>query len=200
MKLFGRNKTVKTDLELLAEFRRSGSLEVLADLFLRYNHLVLGVCFKYLKDPEASKDMTMQIFEKLTYKLPQFEVSNFSSWLHTMVRNECLMELRRRAQRSDSERLEVGDENSEFRTMEFSIAEHPTENDSLEGDLSKLEECIQTLASEQRVCVELFFLREKCYKEITEEVGFDLKKVKSYIQNGKRNLKICMERKLVESK
>jgi RNA polymerase sigma-70 factor (ECF subfamily) len=57
-----------------------------------------------------------------------------------------------------------------------------------------LEKCIETLGDEQKQCVKLFYLQEKCYKEITESTGFDMNKVKSYIQNGKRNLKICMEK------
>jgi RNA polymerase sigma-70 factor (ECF subfamily) len=41
----------------------------------------------------------------------------------------------------------------------------------------------------------LFYLEQKCYKDIADLTGYDLNKVKSAIQNGKRNLKICMERK-----
>jgi RNA polymerase sigma-70 factor (ECF subfamily) len=196
MRLFGRNRSKLSDLELVAEYKSTGSTEVLADLFLRYNHLVLGVCYKYLKDTEASKDMSMHVFEKLVQKLNQFEITNFSSWLHTLVRNECLMELRKRQLAVSSTGFSDNDENDGQVLMEYSLQLHPLDNESsdLEGDLSKLEKCIKELGEDQKVCVELFFLQEKCYKEISEASGFDLKKVKSYIQNGKRNLKICMER------
>lgn len=193
MKLSGRTKNTKTDSELLAEFKSSGSVDVLTDLYLRYSHLVLGVCYKYLKDSEQSKDMAMQVFEKLIVKLPQFEVSNFSSWLHSLVRNECLMELRKKQLTVSSIGLPDDDEKDSGSVMELHLADHPREDDGLEGDLTKLENCIERLNDEQRLCVQLFFIQEKCYKEISDESGYDLKKVKSYIQNGKRNLKICME-------
>lgn len=196
MKLFGRNKSKRTDLELVSEYKSSGSTEVLADLFLRYNHLVLGVCYKYLKDTEASKDMSMQVFEKLLVKLNQFEITNFSSWLHTLVRNECLMELRKRQLAVSTSNFSENGEKDEYSFMEYSMMAHPIDSEvhDLEGDLSKLEKCINELGVDQKICVELFFIKEKCYKEISDESGFELKKVKSYIQNGKRNLKICMER------
>ncbi|HEY0653572.1 MAG TPA: sigma factor-like helix-turn-helix DNA-binding protein, partial [Chryseosolibacter sp.] len=71
---------------------------------------------------------------------------------------------------------------------------HLQEGPEIESNLRKLEGCIETLPEEQRQCVKLFYLQKKCYKEITELTGFELNKVKSYIQNGKRNLKICMEK------
>jgi RNA polymerase sigma-70 factor (ECF subfamily) len=77
--------------------------------------------------------------------------------------------------------------------MESESDLHLEEEGGLESDLSKLEKCIEKLGSEQKSCVELFFIQQKCYQEITDLTGFDFKKVKSYIQNGKRNLKQCME-------
>jgi RNA polymerase sigma factor (sigma-70 family) len=63
----------------------------------------------------------------------------------------------------------------------------------LDQDMETLKKCIDQLKDEQKECIKLFYLEEKCYQEIAESTSYELKKVKSYIQNGKRNLRICMD-------
>lgn len=174
-----------TDLELLARFKKSGDLNSLSALFLRYASLVYGVALKYLKDRDDAKDAVMQIFEKLTQILKEHEVGNFKSWLYVTTRNHCLMQLRSKKTKSEFLQLNF---------MENDLVLHLKDEPEMEQNLIKLERCVGELDGEQKQCVTLFFLQEKCYKEITEHTGFDLGKVKSYIQNGKRNLKICMEK------
>jgi RNA polymerase sigma factor (sigma-70 family) len=175
-----------SDIELIRLYRKSGELKTLGQLFLPYTSLMYGVCLKYLNDREDAKDAVMQVFEKLVHLLREHDVQNFKSWLYVTTRNHCLMQLRSRKGR-------FREELSADR-MENDLLLHPDDESELEENLSKLEKCIAELAEEQQRCVSLFFLQEKCYKDITLLTGFDLNKVKSYIQNGKRNLKICMER------
>jgi RNA polymerase sigma factor (sigma-70 family) len=157
----------------------------LGELFSRYQSLVYGVCLKYLKDRDEAKDAVMQLFEKLIQTLRTHEVENFKSWLYVTSRNHCLMQIRARK----------GKFTQEFspEVMENQLLLHPEDEPELEGNLTKLEKCIETLANEQKECVQLFYLKEKCYKDIVQDTGFEMNKVKSFIQNGKRNLKICME-------
>lgn len=174
------------DKELADLFRTSGNMDVLAVLFQRYMDLLYGVCLKYLKQPEAAKDAVMQIFEELVQKLPKHEVDNFKSWLYTLAKNYCLMQLR------TPKNLKT----VEFKTDSMHLEEELHLNGVLvrEENLQKLERCLQTLSEEQKVSVELFYLQNKCYKEIAESTGLDWNKVRSYIQNGRRNLKICMDK------
>jgi RNA polymerase sigma-70 factor (ECF subfamily) len=174
-----------SDAELIESYKRSGDLAVLGELYQRYMPLVFGACLKYLKDRDESRDAVMQIFEKLVQSLRDHEVIHFKSWLYVLTRNHCLMQLRSKKGKNFEE--------ISFGLMEKGLSEHPESEPPLEDDLSKLEKCIETLGSEQKHCVKLFFLQEKCYKEITVQTGYDLNQVKSYIQNGKRNLKLCME-------
>ena len=186
---FITNTSVKNgpeDQELLTEYRKSGSLEVLGQLYGRYMHLVYGLCLKYLKDEEKSKDAVMQIFEQLISKLKIHEVSNFKSWLYTLARNYCLMEIR------SSTRHEFVPMEENF--MEMDAFVHLDIDDTRERTLTVMEKCIEKLPPEQKDSINLFYLEQKCYKEIADITGFDLNKVKSYIQNGKRNLKICIEK------
>ncbi|MXV14701.1 sigma-70 family RNA polymerase sigma factor [Pedobacter sp. HMF7056] len=171
---------------MLAEYRRTGDLKLLGALYEKYMPLVYGLCLKYFKDEEESKDAVMQIFEQLVNKLRVHEVSNFKSWLYTLARNHCLMALRQSEKHPTS-----------------SLDEHSMENDAFlhhdidpgrEQQLSQMEKCIETLPQEQKLTIRLFYLEQKCYKEVAGITGFDMNKVKSYIQNGKRNLKICMEK------
>jgi RNA polymerase sigma factor (sigma-70 family) len=174
------------DLALIAEYKKNGSLEILGLLYNRYMHLVYGVCLNYLKDEEASKDAVMQIFEELVLKLKVHQVQNFKSWLHVLTRNHCLMVLRKLSKHNTISIDEVFVENEEFVHLDI--------EDTKEKQLTAMERCMDALAAEQRICVDLFYLQEKCYKDIAEITGFELVKVKSYIQNGKRNLKICIEK------
>ncbi|MFZ2906309.1 MAG: sigma-70 family RNA polymerase sigma factor [Cyclobacteriaceae bacterium] len=174
-----------TDQELLALYKQSEEVNWVGILYSRYTSLVYGVCLKYLKDREEAKDAVMQLFEKLTSTLKTHEVEFFKSWLYVTARNHCLMQLRSKKGKYTEEISPI--------LMETSAETHLEEQDELELNLGKLENCIEKLAHEQKVCVRMFFLQQKCYKDITVLTGFDLKKVKSFIQNGKRNLKICLE-------
>lgn len=174
------------DRDLLLLYKAKGELEMLGELYNRYMSMVYGACLKYLKDREESRDAVMQIFEKLVITLREHEVTHFKSWLYTTARNHCLMQLRSRKGKNF-------EEISPF-LMESGGAEHQEEELDLEANLSKLEKCMNTLNAEQKSCVELFYMQQKCYKEIIQVTGYDDTKVKSYIQNGKRNLKLCMDR------
>jgi RNA polymerase sigma factor (sigma-70 family) len=177
------------DQELVVLYKQSLDLNILAELYQRYMELVFGVCFKYLQDDEAAKDAVMAIFEELVLKLQKHEVNNFKSWLYTLSKNYCLMQLRSvktlNTKEIDTERMQSNDNvhlNGVFEK---------------EDQLNLLQDCLQTLSAEQKTSVSLFYLENKCYKDIEKITGLDWNKVRSLIQNGRRNLKICMESKSV---
>jgi RNA polymerase sigma factor (sigma-70 family) len=207
-KLFQKEQT---DEELIRRYQQTGNLALVADLYQRYAAMIFGVCLKYLKDEEDSKDVSRSLFEKLVKVLKENEVQNFKSWLHVIVRNQCLMHLRTQKTRNgkivplnDRFLAGKGSENEDFQetfdksatsSMENLAFWNPHDEDLLEENLNLLEKAITHLPSEQRTCIDLFYLKEKCYKEISELTGYEINKVKSYIQNGKRNLKIYLEKK-----
>jgi len=175
-----------SDQELVTAYRQSADLKILAALYQRYMDLLYGVCLKYLKEPEAAKDAVMSIFEELAQKLRKHEVDNFKGWCYTLAKNHCLMQLR------SSKRI---------RTHAFD-ADHMQTTEELhlngimekEENLEKLSKCLGTLTPEQKTTVELFYLQNKSYKEIETVTGLEWNKVRSHIQNGRRNLKICMDK------
>lgn len=174
-----------SDKELVALYKESGDMAVLGELYQRYMELVYGVCLKYYKDAETAKDSVMQIFEELVPKLRKHEVENFKPWLHQVAKNHCLMQLRTP---------------KNMKTVEFKYELVQSEdNVHLNGVLEKeenflkLEYCLGTLTNEQREAVKLFYLEGKCYNEIVEITGQEWNQVRSFIQNGRRNLKLCME-------
>lgn len=181
-----------TDRELITAYKNSSDLLYVSTLYQRYMDLVFGVCLKYFKDKETSKDAVMDIYEELCKKLKQHEVENFKGWLHVLARNYCLMQLR------SPKNMKVTEFNADFMQ---SIQTTHLENEVLEKEenFKKLEECIGQLPRDQKQSIELFFLEKKCYNEIAGITGQEWSKVRSYIQNGKRNLKICMEEKNVFS-
>lgn len=190
--LSGKKKN--SDEELAARYRQSGDLSMLGELYGRYMEIVFAICFKYLKDEEESKDAVMQLFEKVSEELKKHEVRNFKSWLHQVARNHCLMKLRSARNKFEQQMYSIEDQGS---AMENMVPAHLNSKEAVpEEDLVLMEKGLEVLPVEQQVCIKLFYLEKKCYKEIAEETGYDLKKVKSYIQNGKRNLKIFMEKQL----
>ncbi len=185
----------QTDAEFVAAYRETGDLDLLGELYERHMDLVYAVCFKYLHDEEESRDAVMQLFEQLITDLRRHEVTNFKSWLHTVARNHCLMILRsRKTVVIESADGFVLTDDSDAQPLERSWANLADDKDDfdLEENLSRMNGCLQTLPVEQRQCVDLFYLQEKSYVEVAEITGFDLKQVKSYLQNGRRNLKNCM--------
>jgi RNA polymerase sigma-70 factor (ECF subfamily) len=152
-------------------------------------HLVYGVCLKYLENRDDAKDAVTSIFEKLIIDLPKHDVDNFKSWLYVLTKNFCLMKIR--SGKSATRKMEAWQ--AEQEVFVESVDElHPIDEDENEMNHA-LQECIKKLKGEQQQCIILFYYENKSYKEITEKTKIDEKKVKSYIQNGKRNLKICIE-------
>ena len=180
------HNTEISDKQLVSDYKSTGDLAVLGELYQRYMELVYGVCLKYYKDPEAAKDSVMQIFEELVSKLKKHEVDNFRAWLHQLAKNHCLMQLRTP---------------KNLKTVEFKMEIMQSEEEvhlngvlDKEENFKKLEFCMGTLAGDQQEAIRLFYLEGKCYNEIVEITGQEWNQVRSSIQNGRRNLKICMEK------
>ena len=178
-----------TDQELLDNFYRDHNNYWLGILFQRYTLLLLGIGMKYLKNEEEAKDSVQQIFLKAITELHKYKVEYFKSWLYMVAKNHCLMKLRDRQHMVTTE-------------IKEQMAVSPAEDNSLSQHLEKnrqlelMNESLDELSKEQQLCVTLFYLEKKSYQQITEQTGFNLMQVKSYIQNGKRNLKLILEKKL----
>lgn len=173
------------DHELLQQYQETNDLKILGDLYQRHTEMVYYVCLRYLQDPELSKDAVMNIFEELIYKVNRQEIKDFPRWLYVLSKNHCLMYLR-----SQKNKLQISLD--EFVKYPEDLHQYG-QQDEKEEQLTAMEGCLEKLPDKQQQSVRLFFLEEKCYKEISDSTGYSLNEVKSYIQNGKRNLKNCME-------
>lgn len=180
-----------SDNELITEYKNTRNNVFVGILYKRYAHLVLGLSLKYLKDKDEAQDAVMQIFEKLLSDLLKHHIEYFKSWLYTFSKNHCLMMLRSKQSRQNkADEMELHAD----LFMETSDNLHLNAGGEKEEQYVALENAILNLSKEQKICVELFYLKQKSYQEITEITGYSLNEVKSYIQNGKRNLKIKLER------
>lgn len=175
----------RSDEELLAAYKLHRQQEVLAELFMRYQDLIYGVCVKYLKDQDAAQDAVMNIYEELVKKLHNHEVENFKSWVYVLSKNHCLMDLRKQKKMPTTEFQPEFMQSADFSHLDTALEK--------EERLNSLENCIEQLHEEQKLSIKLFYLEQKCYNEIVEQTGLEWNKVRSLIQNGRRNLKICME-------
>ena len=175
-----------SDTELLNLFYAGHDQSWLGILLERYTMLLLGVSMKYLKNEEEAKDAVQQVFLKAINELHKYKVEYFKSWIYMIAKNHCLMQLRNK-----------GRHHAEINEQTMATPAGPEEKNSyIEKDktLNNLAEALLQLNKEQQLCVTLFYLEKKSYQEISQQSSFSIMQVKSHIQNGKRNLKIIMER------
>lgn len=176
------------DLTQIRQFRRTSDLEILGELYQKYMPLVYGVGLKYFKNRAMAQDIVMQVFEKLCIEAIKQDILNFKSWLYVVAKNHCLMELRK--QNAEEGHFKNWQEEQK-NIMEYGFELHPIDDDNHLSEA--LKNCIERLKAEQKNSIQLFYFKKKCYQEIAITLKIEEKKVKSYIQNGKRNLKICLE-------
>jgi RNA polymerase sigma factor (sigma-70 family) len=179
-----------TDQDLLERFRADGDSRWLGALLQRYTLLLFGLCMKYMKDEDDARDCVQQIFLKALTEIPRYRIDYFKSWLYTIARNHCLMRLRDKGRHANplSENI-VGPE------PDTELAEKG-QRQLKEIQLTRLETAIDELPEEQSACIRLFYLDKKSYQEVSSVTGFSYMQVKSYIQNGKRNLRIMLEKSI----
>lgn len=170
--------------DLLQLFIEGGDIAYFGELYRRYIPLLYGLCLKYLNDKEAAHDAVMDIYSNLPEKVIHYEIKNFNSWLYSVAKNHCLQ-----VQRKDKQTIFVKIEDAYVENEDFFTQ---IDKAQTQEEISALEYCITTLNEEQQKSIQLFFYEEKSYLDIVEITGFELSKVKSYIQNGKRNLKTCI--------
>ncbi len=182
---FKRKKYQKLeDLELIEKIDSGNENVILGVFYERYAHLVMGVALKYVKRQEEAEDLTMHVFEHLIERIKKNTIQNFSSWLYVVVKNECYMYFRRSKKMLPAALTE----------MESIAEEEEFDFIFQEKQIGLLEKCLAMLKTEQRNCLTLFYIEGKNYQAISDELAIPLLKVKSAIQNGKRNLKIVLEK------
>ena len=185
------NLSSLSDSELLDILKKQNDKAIVGILFKRYTHLMFWVSMKYLKDEDEAKDCVMEVFERLLTDLHRYDVRSFNSWLHTVTKNQCLMILRKR---KDKYPVNMDHDATGLRVVEMNELLHPDDANEKEALLRRMEQGIQQLNADQKKCIELFYLNQKSYQEIADLTGYSMLNVKSHIQNGKRNLKIFMEK------
>ena len=173
-----------TDEQLLEKYISGGDAQALGKLYERYMPMVYGVCLKILKDAGKAEDAVMTIYEDLTRKVREHRIESFRGWLYVLARNYCLMEWRKNQRRPTDLLDDMGLHDAAEQSFEFELPQNGT----------PLERCLDELPAQQRKSVEWFYFEEKSYKEIADLTAEDVGKVRSYIQNGRRNLKICLEK------
>jgi RNA polymerase sigma-70 factor (ECF subfamily) len=181
-----------TDAELLTLFKKTTQNQYLGELLERYSLLVFGVCIKYLKEQTSAQDATQQVFEKVIKEVVKYEIPYFKSWLYSVAKNQCLMQLR-----NSSNKMQ-------YSAQEIDELELTSEDDSglklreylLQDKLENLHASLQNLNKDQSACIDLFYLQKLSYREIENKTGLTFQQIKSNIQNGKRNLRMMLETKM----
>lgn len=183
--MINKNPDIIEDDVILRAFQ-DGDQMGLKYLYDKYLHVIYGVCLRYFKNKPEAQDATSELFEKFLEITIPSDVQNLKTWLFVVTKNHCLMRLRKK--RTETTQL-IPEE-----IMDFTEELHPIDKAlQKEQEIDALMRCIEALKDEQKQCIDMFYLKKQCYQDIVDQTGYVLKKVKSYIQNGKRNLKICLE-------
>jgi len=186
--LFLKNKYKKlSDNDLLLELKKSNNRKIIAEIYRRYSHLIFGVCLNFNNNKSNCKDLVSKIFEKFIVFISNKEINSLNSWFYIVTRNECFAENKNKIKFSDLTEYNLSYENKEKNTLN-NISDNT------------VNEAISKLKPEQQICIRLFYLENKSYNQISQETEYDIKKIKSYIQNGKRNLKIIIEKQIEKTK
>lgn len=182
-----RNLRLLSDQDLVITYAKLADKNIIGEVFRRYGKLVFGVHLKYLKNTQDAEDILMQTFESLPLKMAKSDIKNLKNWLYTVAKNDCLQFIRKRKPNTSIDNVLLLQQNTDNEDLEAVFIK--------EEKLTVLEKAILLLKAEQKTCIELFYLKRFCYEEVADKTGFELKKVKSYIQNGKRNLRMILEEK-----
>lgn len=189
MKFFTQNnkqKEDRSDEELLAEYKSTNHSEYFGILYNRYIPLIYGLCLKYLQEEEKAQDAVMDIFENLLSRINNYEIKVFRTWIYSVAKNHCFQILEK------NKRELVVDFNTQIMESDEVLSLLDELKDEDRENI--LKQCIEKLPDPQKMSILCFFMENMSYVEVAEHTGYNLKSVKSYIQNGKRNLKICVER------
>lgn len=186
MKFFSKHPIEKSDEELIRAYQQDGDAQHIAQLYSKYIELVYGLCLKCLKDKEGSEDAVMDIYEVLLKKLKSHQVDYFKSWLYILSKNHCLGEIRKQ-QKQHKLKEAYGETQTTSETF------HPFDDGMKEQLLDKLDDCLQKLIDTQKTCITQFYIEKQSYKEISSNLSLSWNRVRSLIQNGRRNLKLCIE-------
>jgi RNA polymerase sigma-70 factor (ECF subfamily) len=170
--------------ELIEKYKATEDQNYVAELYRPYLPLVYGLCLKYLRNKTEAEDASMDIYINLLKKLKSHKIENFKSWLYVVTKNHCLDKLRSRTAKFSKE--------SEAKVVYSERVYHP-DNEENEEEVKKLQDCLENLPANQKKSIDMFYYQKRSYKEIASITGWTWSNIRSFIQNGRRNLKICME-------
>ncbi|MEA1874490.1 MAG: sigma-70 family RNA polymerase sigma factor [Bacteroidota bacterium] len=182
----------EADQTLIKMYRETEDKALIGELFNRHSGFVLAVCMKYVQDTALAEELTVEIFESLFKKLKKHKVDYFKTWLYSVAKNHCLLH-HRSANTFRKHKGLFQQEQDGFMESEESM--YLSEENKKVNEAKDVQNALEQLKPEQKICVELFYIENKTYEEISRESEYNIKKVKSYIQNGKRNLKLILEGK-----
>lgn len=193
MLFFRRNISTYSDSELLQLYKETGKSDYFGELYNRYIPLLYGLCLKYLQEEEKAQDAVMQLFEDLLPKLSRYEIREFRTWIYSVAKNHCFPAVTKRKSR-DSNRFRPAICGILYDLLHLLDKEETSDD----ARTTALKHCLEKLPEPQQRCILSFFMEEMSYVDIVEQTGYQLKSVKSYIQNGKRNLKSCIEKRMAQ--
>jgi RNA polymerase sigma-70 factor, ECF subfamily len=163
--------------------------DALSQLYDQFSHALRSIAFRVLSDAAEADDVLQEVFIKVWDRAAQYvpALGTPATWLITITRNAALNRLRGR--------------NRNIAAMERAAAEpshQTTDADSafecvVSGETILLvREALASLPDEQRIPLEMAYLRGLTYEEVAEALGHPLGSVKSRVRRGMARMKLAL--------
>src|SRR6187455_466281 len=109
-----------TDFDL-TQAAAGGDMVAFEEIYQRHHRRVYSICLRMLQNTSEAEDLTQDVFIQLYRKIGSFRGdSAFTTWLHRLTVNQCLMHFRKR-----SVKLEKTTEEGETPVQVVSGTENP---------------------------------------------------------------------------
>lgn len=180
-----------TDAQLISRVKK-GDERAFSALVQRYEHTVWGFAYKLCRDKEKAEESFQDTFVNVFRKIDQFDGrSKFSTWLYTIVANNCLMKRRRRKLEdlleSYDEAPDVEDE--EVQKQLASWDDTPAEKLLRRELKEQLDRAIQQLPDDYKVVFVLRDIEQKTAEETAKITGLSVPAVKSRLRRSRMFLR-----------
>ncbi|MFQ5674351.1 MAG: RNA polymerase sigma factor [bacterium] len=181
-----QSNIVERDNATIRSYLETRDVRYLGRLYEAYKKTIFWHCLKMVGNEEDAKDLASETFIRTFDRIEDFKLgAPFCPWLMRIATNLCIDHLRKK---NRYKFYKFDETHSAVAIQNESEPKQPM----ISGE--RIIEKLKKLKPLQKRCFCLFYIHNLTYKQIAELTGYPLGKVRSYIQNGKRNFKLLMEK------
>lgn len=171
--------TLNTDEEIFAAVRDRADQAAFREIYRRYSKRIFAYCLQIVKNYEAAEDAFQSTMTSVYEKRDYFAGGNFSSWIFTIAKNNCITAWKK---------LDEAASNIAIEDVESLISDgrDPLARDIILNDA--LMKAIASLGKDYREAVEMRYIQDFTFEQIAEKANISLPLAKIRIARAKQKL------------